>query len=277
MGINNLRKITNSLLGLLLISTLYGQDIDSTYTPFLSLSEAAVFVTTDALQQVYIATEKGRIQKFNKNGQLLFEYNNHRLGTIGLIDASNPFNVLVYYPELATIILLDRTLSEIKSINLFDLNIFEPQAVALSNDNHIWIYDPINFQLKKISRAGVVLFQSKPLNQATQAILQPTFLIERNNQLFLGDTLNGIFIFDGFGQLKKQIQIPDIHQIQILSDQLLYLKKGKLYSYSLISSSEKELFALPTPTHTIAFLPTKLLLIHGKTVSVRSLELDFSP
>ena len=136
------KKSAIIFIGVLLIaSTLRSQSRDSTILFCPSFESEVVFVTSDALQQVYIATAAGSVQKLDKKGQLLFEYNNRRLGQIGVIDANNPFNVLVYYPELATIIVLDRTLSEIKSINLFNLNIFEPQAVALSNDNNIWVYD----------------------------------------------------------------------------------------------------------------------------------------
>ena len=254
------------LLGwLLVIVPLQGQPIDSIYQPLYQLSSEATFVTVDALQQIYIATEAGKLLKLDKNGQLLFEYNNRRLGKVGGIDASNPFSVLVYYPELATVVLLDRTLSEIKSINLFDLNIFEPQAVALSNDNNIWVYDPINFQLKKISKEGRILFQSKPLHQIIQLVLTPTFLIERNNQLILSDTLNGIFIFDGFGQLQMHINEAGVQQFQVINDQLVYTKEGILYSYNQDVSLKKELMTVPH-TERMLCLPTQYITIKGKEI-----------
>ena len=82
-------------------STASAQTKDSSYLWSYTLPSEIVFVTSDALQQIYVATEDGYILKFDKDGQLLFEYSNKRLGKVGVLDASNPFNVLVYYPELA--------------------------------------------------------------------------------------------------------------------------------------------------------------------------------
>jgi len=225
------RRITFQVVLLLFLSfPLSAQTSDSiTYQVLKTFPLEATFITTDALQQWYIATETGQLFKYDKRGQLLFEYSNDRLGRIGMIDATNPFNVLVYYPDLATVILLDRTLSEIKEINLLALAIFEPQAIALANDNNIWVYDPIAAQLKKIDRTGIVLFQSKNLTQAIGISIRPTFMIERNNQLFLSDPQQGIFIFDAFGQLQQQLPILEVEQFQLLNLQLLYMDRDVIH------------------------------------------------
>jgi len=240
------RRITVQVVLLLSLSfSLAAQSKDTTtYHILKTFPLQATFVTSDALQQWYIATAEGLLLKYNKQGQLLFEYSNDRLGTIGMIDATNPFNILVYYPDLATVILLDRTLSEIKEINLFSLAIFEPQAIALANDNNIWVYDPITAQLKKIDRTGTVLFQSKNLTQTIGASIQPTFLIERNNQLFLSDPQQGIFIFDAFGQLQQQLPILGVEQFQISNEQLLYIQANTLNTIAL-NSLETTTIPLP--------------------------------
>jgi len=240
------RRIAAQVVLLLFLSfSLAAQSKDtSTYHILKTFPLQATFVTSDALQQWYIATAEGLLLKYNKQGQLLFEYSNDRLGTIGMIDATNPFNILVYYPDLATVILLDRTLSEIKEINLFSLAIFEPQAIALANDNNIWVYDPITAQLKKIDRTGTVLFQSKNLTQTIGTSIQPTFLIERNNQLFLSDPQQGIFIFDAFGQLQQQLPILGVEQFQISNGQLLYIQANTLNTIAL-NSLETTTIPLP--------------------------------
>jgi len=188
------------LLTLFFSFSIKAQSIDTTFQIIDSFQIHTTFLTTDALQQIYIATDEGKIIKLSKDGKKLFEYNNRRLGQVGSIDVTNPFNILVYYNDLATIVLLDRTLSLIKEINLFDLNIFEAQAVGLSNDNHIWIYDPIAAQLKKINDKGEILFQSRHLKQAIKSTLNINFLLEQNNRLYLNDASKGIFIFDVFGE-----------------------------------------------------------------------------
>lgn len=256
-------------------STASAQTKDSSYLWSYTLPSEIVFVTSDALQQIYVATEDGYILKFDKDGQLLFEYSNKRLGKVGVLDASNPFNVLVYYPELARIILLDRTLSELKTIPLFDLQIFEPKAVALSNDNHIWVYDPINFQLKKISRDGEVLFQSKYLNQTTRIPLALTFLLERDNQLIASDTTKGIFIFDAFGQLKQQVEMKNVQQFQVEDNRLIYYKDREMYSYSLSTATATSLQSF-LDADFVFLLSDRCLVIRKNEIAAYTLNLNRS-
>jgi len=237
----NRKKLPLNLLVLLLFfsTLLSAQTSDTTtYQILKTFPLQATFITTDALQQWYIATAEGQLQKYDKTGQLLFEYSNDRLGIIGLVDVTNPFNVLVYYPDLATVILLDRTLSEIKEINLFSLAIFEPQAIAIANDNNIWVFDPIAAQLKKIDREGTVLFQSKNLTQSIGISLRPTFLLERNNHLFLSDPQQGIFIFDAFGQLRQHLPILGVEQFQLLNQHFFYVQTGKNVIYRIYPNKE---------------------------------------
>jgi len=249
---------------------LKAQTSDTTFHIVKQFPFSPTFLTTDALQQIYLATEEGQILKLDKDGTLLFEYNNDRLGNIGTIDATNPFTILVYYPDLASIILLDRTLSPIKEINLLDLAIFEPPVVAMANDNTIWLYDPINYQLKKINKAGKILFQSRRLNQLIQTPIQATFLLERNNQLLLNDPVHGIFVFDGFGQLKQQLPITGVTQFQVFNNQLIYFKEGVLKQFSLDVLKEENV-AVPFDMEKIAMiLPMKerFLVVKKKEILI---------
>ena len=251
-----------SLIILFFSSSTQAQSIDTNFQVIDSFQVHTTFLTTDALEQIYIATDDGKLIKLSKDGKKLFEYNNLRLGQVHSIDATHPFNVLVYYGDLATIVLLDRTLSAIKEINLFDLNIFEVQAIGLSNDNLIWIYDPIESQLKKINNEGDILFQSRHLNQAVKSTLNINFLIERNNRLYLNDPSKGIFVFDNFGQLQEQLPITGLHQFQLLQEQLIYLKDGLIHYYNL-ETGETQISENPHLTKAIMVrvLPQQTIMV----------------
>ncbi len=210
----------------------------------------SIYATTDNLQNIYIATEKGQVLKYNKNGEKLYEYNNNRLGQIGKIDAANPFVLLLYYPDFQLIILLDRTMSEIKKISLFDLGILEPRAIAMANDNHIWLFDQVSAVLKKVHQAGQVLFESRNLNQILGQNIRPVFMLERHNQLFLSDPENGLFIFDIFGQLLQKIPIKGIRQFQAFENQLIYAQEGQLHSI-ILDVLKKNRIRLPSEKNEI--------------------------
>jgi len=239
---------------------------DTAYKFLQTIPINSTYLTTDNLQNIYVATSEGKIIKFDKNGQQQFEYNNNRLGQVGKISVMNPLNILVYYPNLAVIVILDRTLSVIKELNLYDLDILAPKGIALANDNNIWIYDEITAVLKKLNPAGDILFESRNLNQLVQKQISPSFLQEKNNKVYLSDTQNGLFIFDAFGQLKQTIPIKNIEQFQVLSQQLLLWKKGHAH---LLNQATLEDNKLPLPIHLEA---VKIIHINGNLVYLASTD-----
>ncbi len=235
---------------------------DSNYQLIQTIPINNTYLATDNLQNLYVATDKGKIIKFDKNGKQQFEYNNNRLGPVDKIAVKNPLNILVYYPDLAVIIILDRTLTVIKELNLYDLDIISPKGVAFANDNSIWVYDEITAILKKLSVEGTVLFESRNLNQLVQKQLNPSFLQEKNNEVYLSDKENGLFVFDIFGQLKQTIPIKDIEQFQVFNQQILLWKNKQTY---LLNPPILEENPFPLPTNLGAI---KMTVINGDLIYI---------
>ena len=73
-----------------------------------------------------------------------FEYKNIGLGKITRIDFQNPLQIVVFYKDFNTVVLLDNQLNEIKRID-FNLKpeLVQLEAVGLSAQNQLWIYDGI--------------------------------------------------------------------------------------------------------------------------------------
>lgn len=193
----------------------------------------ANYSTTDKLQQLYISTTDNTIIKYSPEGKELFRYNNNTLGNVNFIDATDPFNVLVYYPDFETLITLDRTLNKTGEFNLFDFDIVDVQVVAMSNGNNIWLYDNVTFKLKKISPNGKVAVESNDLSLLLDQSLAPNFMLERNNQIYINDSKWGIYVFDIFGQYVKHIDIKNLSEFQILKQQLIYIQGQSIHSFHL--------------------------------------------
>ncbi len=227
------------------INSINKQIADTTFQLLQTIPINSIYLIADNLQNLYVATQKGQVVKFDKNGKPQFEYNNNRLGEIGKIDVRNPMTMLVYYPDLEVVVILDRTLSPIKELNLFDLDIIEPKEIALANDNNIWVYDEVAATLKKISQTGETLFESRNLNQLTRKNLSPTFLLEKDNLIYLSDLENGLFIFDNFGQLKQEIPVKGIERFQVEGKQIFFWKDGKGNILDMDILEKKD---LPLPT-----------------------------
>ena len=208
---------------------------DTSYTLVQEMSTGAQFFTTDKLQQIYLVSPKNEIVKHNPTGQPIFYYNNNTLGRLHVVDVTNPFNILLYYPEYQTVITLDRTLNKTGEINLFDLDIINVRAIASSNDNNVWIYDDAVFKLKKIDQNGQVLLESDDLSLLLGKAPRPVQIQARENWVYVNDPETGILIFDAFAQYHKQLDFKNINAFQLIGEQLVYAQEDKYYSFNLLS------------------------------------------
>lgn len=180
------------------------------------------WMTTDPLQQIYALDAHNELFKYSADGVLLFQYNNNRLGRLAWVDAVNPFNVLLYYPDFQIVKILDRTLNPSGEFKLYELGMANPAALALSNDNHLWVFDEVNAQLKKIGREGQILAQSDNLALLLGQRPQPIQAQANGNFVFVNDPGLGILVFDAFGQYDHLIPIKNILNFQHLDGFLWY-------------------------------------------------------
>lgn len=183
------------------------------------------YIAIDRLQQFYAVSKGYHIQKYSADGRLLYEYGENNLGKIAQIDATNPLQLMVYYDEYATVLLLDRTLSPLHKVDLAALSIWRTQAICIANDNHLWLYDPQQLTLKKINPYGDILQESPDMSLLIDNDFSPSFLLESNNHLYLSDPNSGILVFDNLGNYLRDMPIKSVSQFQLWNGQLVYLNK----------------------------------------------------
>ena len=242
----------------------------SSYQLIKSLPIEAQLITSDKLQQLYVVTSKNHLVKYNSKGEELFRYSNNTLGELKHVDVTDPFNVLLYYPEFLTVLTLNRTLNPTGEFVLFDLNVLDVQSVAMSNDNNIWLYDDVSFQIKKVDRKGETLESSENLSNQFSKVLQPNFIQERDNWLYVNDPTLGVLIFDTFGQYVKTVDVKGLLRFQVLDGQLVYRKEDSLESFHLQSlrTQDIELPEAIVKEHQISIQREHLFVKKEKTVEI---------
>lgn len=201
-----------------------------------SLPLAADFFAVDRLDQLYVVDSAGLLTKYTPQGRPSFNYSNVPLGPLTIVDVTDPFNLLLYYPDYQTIILLDRTLAPTAELSLLSLGLIDVQVMAMANDLHIWLYDQAAFKLYKISPRGEISLESGDLSLVLAQPPRATQLLVRNNFVYLYDPHQGLLQFDIFGQYLRTIVIKDAESLQIAGRQLYYLEKpDRLHTYHLAS------------------------------------------
>lgn len=203
--------------------------------------EEAKYFTLDKLRQAYLVTPSNEVVKYSPEGKELFRYNNNTRGNLACIDATDPFNLLLFYPELQAVATLDRTMNETALLLLFSANIINATAIALANDNNIWVYDQAAFRLLKIAPGGAVLASSDNLSAQLPQPPRAWQAIARENMVYLNDPEKGVFLFDGFGQYHQLLPLPGFSHFQMLDGHLQLFRQGELWACNLKTLKRSEL------------------------------------
>jgi hypothetical protein len=216
------------------------------YTLLFEIKTDAKDFTTDKLQNIYLLDAKNEIVKLTPEGKEQFRYPNTTLGEPSYLDATNPFNLLLYFSDFQNVVTLDRTLNLAGEINLQELGFFRVNALGMAGDGNLWIYDEVDFRLKKIGRDGRIILQSADLSLELRQGLRPNFLIERDQQVFLNDSEIGVLVFDVFGRYLKTIPIKGLEDFQVVGRELVFLENHQLQSFHLDAYLQSPL-RLPAP------------------------------
>lgn len=195
----------------------------------------------DKLQNVYLLTAKNEVIKYGPDGTEQFRYPNRTLGALAELDATDPFNLLLFFPDYQFVMTLDRTLNPTGELNFQQLGFYRVGAVGMAGDGRIWVFDEAAFVLKKTDVNGAVAAESGNLGLLFGKALHPNFILEREQLVYVNDPAAGIFVFDVFGKYLKIIDIKGLSHFQTRNNELLFFAEGKLWSFHLQALLQKEL------------------------------------
>ena len=221
-------------------------------------------MSMDELGNTYVVRTDNTLIRYSSTGDSTGFYRSVLNGDIGLVDATNPLRVLLFYPAFAKVIFLDRMLTEKSETDLHRNNILQTNAVGTASDGRLWVYDPFNAKLLKLDENGVIARSGNDLRQELSFVPNPSFLLERDRKVYLCDTAHGVLIFDQFASYLSTLPILKVPQLQAFGDQLVYRINNTLHSYDLKTFGEKVL-ELPGNTANIVATsigPTTLAILY---------------
>lgn len=204
-----------------------------------------LFMEVDILNNLYLVTAGNQLKKLNANGDSMAVFNDvKKYGNPTLIDVTNPLKVLLYYKNYATVVILDRLLSQRNSINFRQQNIFSVKAIATSYDNNIWLFDEQNLKLKKIDEQGITLQETTDWRLIMYDVPSPGIIIDNSNFVYLYDAKKGFYIFDYYGTFKNNLPFFNWENVSINANRLSGFYGKKYFSYELQSLNLKT-YTLP--------------------------------
>ncbi|MBU2649784.1 MAG: hypothetical protein KKA81_02520 [Bacteroidetes bacterium] len=222
-------------------SSLFSQEWS--FTHLQSIKGNFTFFTSDELGNIYLVNGSN-LKKYDLNGNAKFDYSPMMKGEISFVDAGDPFKTLVYYEDFGIIEWLDNTLSPVSSVNLTDLGMELASLACSSYQNGIWLYLPPFLELFRYDQYLVQGDRSGNLFKASGMNVEPDFMVERDNILYLNDPKLGIFIFDKYGTFNKRIKTAGLSSFQILNRMIVFSDKDKGIILDPATMME-ETFSLP--------------------------------
>jgi hypothetical protein len=222
------------------------------FSPVMKLPDFVINVeasrmTSDNIGNVYLIKDES-IAKYDSKGVLQKTFSNKNFGAITSADATNALRIILFYKDFNRVVTLDNTLSQNGDpLTLETIGYPLASLVAASHDNGLWVFDQANFELLRLNRNLQVENRSGNLSQILGIDLQPNFLIEKDNRLFLNNPSTGILTFDVFGTYSKTLPIKNLNKFQVVDDAILYFEKGTLVTES-ISIDNKLSFTEPCDT-----------------------------
>lgn len=192
--------------------------------------------TTDQTGSYY-EIYSNQIIKIGKNGQRQFTYSNNILGEISSVDVSNPMKIVVFFKDFSKVVVLDNTLTEQGGVlDLNEISLEETSLVCSSYNNGIWYYNPVKFQLTRIENTINITNTSANIATLLNKNIQPNFLVEFNNRVYLNDSTQGVLVFDIYGTYLKTLPIFGLTTFQVKEKYLLYVNQiGQIETYDFFT------------------------------------------
>ncbi|MBP6237062.1 MAG: hypothetical protein KA270_02615 [Saprospiraceae bacterium] len=202
-----------------------------------------IFAEVDNLGRLYVLDDKNRIINYKPDLTEQYRFANTRSGQVTTLDVTNPLKVVAFYDDFNQVKVLDNTLSIINELNLAD-KFADISACGVTNDGHLWVFDPVQFKLIKINDSGVKVMESSNVNDFGMVDVKITDIREKGNFVVLCDRNKGFYIFDNLGQYLYFFESKDIKSFQFDGRNIYYYTSTGLKSYS-VKFKERLILGVP--------------------------------
>jgi hypothetical protein len=229
--------------------------------------------TVDNLGELYIINIDNQLKKFDEKGDSIGVFNQvTKYGKLSYVEAQNPWKAILFYKNYSTIVLLDKYLNVVSSINLRKQDIFQVNALTTSYDNNIWLYDEQDNKLKKIDDSGNNIFETVDFRLLFDSVPSPQRIIDSDGFVYLYDPEKGLYIFDYYGSFKNKLPFLHWTDMAVIDKQIYGFDKENLYRYSppfpdakkyILSPELRDNNSIKVTNHRIYVLKNQQLKIYS--------------
>ncbi|SHK38079.1 hypothetical protein SAMN02746009_00841 [Hymenobacter psychrotolerans DSM 18569] len=194
---------------------------------------------------LYVADSRDNIRQYGPDGQALNTFSPPQPGHVAQLEAWNTTKILVFYDDRQQLLLLDRFAAPLGQFNLLDLLDGTARAATLAPDDRLWLLNESDLTLRQFDANAKTFTHSTPLDLLIgRSRPDFRFLREYQNNLYLVDRVNGIYVFDNLGNYRKKLPFAGLNTIGFRGDELYFLADGAIQFFQLYTFSQR---TLPLP------------------------------
>lgn len=243
--------------------------LDKTYV------QDIISFSVNNLGEIYLINSSNQLKKLDGKGDSAGVFNQvTKYGKLTYVESQNPWKTILFYGNFSTIVLLDKFLNVLTSINLRKHNIFEVKAVTSSYDNHIWVYDETDNKLKKIDDAGNTILETVDLRTLLDPVPSPVQIIDGNGFVYLYDPNIGLYTFDSYGTYKNKLAFLHWKHVAVNGKYIFGFDSTYFYSYELGTMKFKKYLLPPVFAEytSVKVGNSKIYLLKDKKLMVYSIS-----
>ena len=225
---NRILAAMKKLLPLFLLcfyGTVFGQQKIALTKIASQILQADRFVGVDNFGFDYFIRDNVFSKKTNKG---ILEYKNLSLGKIAHADIQNPLQIVLFYENFNTAILLDNQLNETLEIRFSEnATPIVASAVGMASSNRIWIFNSLS------QKVGLFEYLKNDYRELTVSFSGKVKHYDSDfNYFYWIDEYGNRFACDIYGKVSEYGKFPDCDRFKMVDDKwILFSKNNNLYAY----------------------------------------------
>ena len=224
----------------------------------------------DKLGNIYSISSSQELVKYDHNAKAICNYRERFLGQARLLDVSNPLKILVFYPEVLTVVELDNMLDVKRRINLEELGLSENSLICRSFDNNFWLFNERAFRLEKYAEDLKLSVQGEWLRDVIDREDLPLLMKEHERKIYLVYE-EGLEVFDLFGSHLNTLHFDGVTDLEFFQSSMIMLRMGNLEQYNFETLRHSTILSNLNEAKSLSVGSTLLYIWDGK--KIRAYEL----
>ncbi len=218
---------------------------------------ATRFIGVDAFEAVYYLQENTLVKYTKKE---TYYYQNNSLGAILNVDLLNPLEIMVFYKDFNTVVQLDPTLAEIKTVNFNTTKNFMSAGYISTCSNHrFWVFNENTLQIEIYNP------NTQQKDAVTQPIIGEIINIKSDYNYCWVLTKSQILKYNNYGNLLNTYEMETVDGFCKMKKNFILQQKNELFVYNM-QLKTKEKLQIPKITIQDVFVKAETVYIYDGNI-----------